>query len=102
MASFPHFVTRGTPSHGHLHDCDSTAESKRNGFVPLRRPSPKILSVRYCGAGIALLSAGRAAMSYVWSQRFRENGMPLYALEDSRPELPPEGKYWIAPNATLI
>jgi len=28
--------------------------------------------------------------------------MPLYALEDWRPELPPEGQYWIAPNATLI
>ena len=28
--------------------------------------------------------------------------MPLYALEDWRPELPPEGEYWIAPNATLI
>jgi carbonic anhydrase/acetyltransferase-like protein (isoleucine patch superfamily) len=28
--------------------------------------------------------------------------MPLYALDDWRPELPPEGEYWIAPNATLI
>ena len=28
--------------------------------------------------------------------------MPLYALEDWRPELPPQGEYWIAPNATLI
>jgi carbonic anhydrase/acetyltransferase-like protein (isoleucine patch superfamily) len=28
--------------------------------------------------------------------------MPLYALDDWRPELPPEGQYWIAPNATLI
>ena len=28
--------------------------------------------------------------------------MPLYALDDWHPELPPEGKYWIAPNATLI
>jgi carbonic anhydrase/acetyltransferase-like protein (isoleucine patch superfamily) len=28
--------------------------------------------------------------------------MPLYALNDWRPELPPEGQYWIAPNATLI
>jgi carbonic anhydrase/acetyltransferase-like protein (isoleucine patch superfamily) len=28
--------------------------------------------------------------------------MPLYALEDWRPELPPAGEYWIAPNATLI
>lgn len=28
--------------------------------------------------------------------------MPLYALEEWRPELPPKGQYWIAPNATLI
>ena len=28
--------------------------------------------------------------------------MPLYALDDWRPELPPEGEYWLAPNATLI
>jgi carbonic anhydrase/acetyltransferase-like protein (isoleucine patch superfamily) len=28
--------------------------------------------------------------------------MPLYALNDWRPELPPEGEYWIAPNASLI
>ena len=28
--------------------------------------------------------------------------MPLYALDDWRPELPPEGQYWIAPDATLI
>ena len=28
--------------------------------------------------------------------------MPLFALGDSRPELPPDGDYWIAPNATLI
>ena len=28
--------------------------------------------------------------------------MPLYALDDWRPELPPEGEYWIAPNASLI
>jgi carbonic anhydrase/acetyltransferase-like protein (isoleucine patch superfamily) len=28
--------------------------------------------------------------------------MPLYALDDWRPELPPAGQYWIAPNATLI
>jgi carbonic anhydrase/acetyltransferase-like protein (isoleucine patch superfamily) len=28
--------------------------------------------------------------------------MPLYALDDWRPELPPEGEYWIAPDATLI
>jgi len=28
--------------------------------------------------------------------------MPLYALQDWRPELPAEDEYWIAPNATLI
>ena len=28
--------------------------------------------------------------------------MPLYALEDRKPVLPPEGRYWIAPTATLI
>jgi carbonic anhydrase/acetyltransferase-like protein (isoleucine patch superfamily) len=28
--------------------------------------------------------------------------MPIYALEDRVPQLPPEGRYWVAPNATLI
>jgi carbonic anhydrase/acetyltransferase-like protein (isoleucine patch superfamily) len=28
--------------------------------------------------------------------------MPLYSLEGRRPALPPEGLYWIAPNACLI
>ena len=28
--------------------------------------------------------------------------MPIYALEDIQPELPPEGRYWVAPNAVLI
>jgi len=28
--------------------------------------------------------------------------LPIYALDDKRPLLPPEGRYWIAPNATLI
>jgi carbonic anhydrase/acetyltransferase-like protein (isoleucine patch superfamily) len=28
--------------------------------------------------------------------------MPLYALDDWRPELPAHGEYWIAPNASLI
>lgn len=28
--------------------------------------------------------------------------MPIYALDDWRPELPPDGDYWLAPNATLI
>jgi carbonic anhydrase/acetyltransferase-like protein (isoleucine patch superfamily) len=28
--------------------------------------------------------------------------MPVYALDGNRPELPPEGQYWIAPDAVLI
>jgi carbonic anhydrase/acetyltransferase-like protein (isoleucine patch superfamily) len=28
--------------------------------------------------------------------------MPIYALNDMTPELPPEGEYWIAPNAIVI
>lgn len=28
--------------------------------------------------------------------------MPLYALDGVSPELPPEGEYWIAPDAVLI
>jgi carbonic anhydrase/acetyltransferase-like protein (isoleucine patch superfamily) len=28
--------------------------------------------------------------------------MPIYALEDAVPELPPEGDYWVAPDAVLI
>ncbi|HEY1708303.1 MAG TPA: gamma carbonic anhydrase family protein [Rhizomicrobium sp.] len=28
--------------------------------------------------------------------------MPIYALNDTAPELPPEGQYWIAPSAVLI
>jgi len=28
--------------------------------------------------------------------------MAIYALEDTAPELPPEGQYWVAPNAVLI
>ncbi len=28
--------------------------------------------------------------------------MPVYALDGVKPQLPPEGRYWIAPNATLI
>jgi carbonic anhydrase/acetyltransferase-like protein (isoleucine patch superfamily) len=28
--------------------------------------------------------------------------MAIYALDDWRPELPPEGEYWLAPTATLI
>jgi len=28
--------------------------------------------------------------------------MPIYALNDASPELPPEGEYWVAPNAVLI
>ena len=32
----------------------------------------------------------------------KEKIMAIYALDDWRPELPPEGQYWIAPGATLI
>jgi carbonic anhydrase/acetyltransferase-like protein (isoleucine patch superfamily) len=28
--------------------------------------------------------------------------MPIYAVDGIRPELPPEGEYWIAPDAVLI
>ncbi|HUO89504.1 MAG TPA: gamma carbonic anhydrase family protein [Rhizomicrobium sp.] len=28
--------------------------------------------------------------------------MPIYALEDATPDLPPEGDYWVAPTAVLI
>jgi carbonic anhydrase/acetyltransferase-like protein (isoleucine patch superfamily) len=28
--------------------------------------------------------------------------MPVYSLGDARPDLPGEGEYWIAPNATVI
>src|ERR1700744_4398752 len=28
--------------------------------------------------------------------------MPIYALDDAVPELPPEGDYWVVPNAVLI
>ena len=28
--------------------------------------------------------------------------MPIYALNDRKPQLPPQGRYWIAPNASLI
>ena len=28
--------------------------------------------------------------------------MPIYALEDIEPELPPAGEYWVAPTAVLI
>ena len=28
--------------------------------------------------------------------------MPIYSLGDARPDLPADGEYWIAPNATVI
>jgi carbonic anhydrase/acetyltransferase-like protein (isoleucine patch superfamily) len=28
--------------------------------------------------------------------------VPIYALNDWTPELPPEGEYWVAPNAVII
>jgi carbonic anhydrase/acetyltransferase-like protein (isoleucine patch superfamily) len=30
------------------------------------------------------------------------NLMPIYALDDVEPELPPEGQYWVAPTAVLV
>jgi carbonic anhydrase/acetyltransferase-like protein (isoleucine patch superfamily) len=35
-------------------------------------------------------------------QSERTHAMPLYALDGIKPELPPEGSFWIAPNAVLI
>ncbi|MBE9603726.1 gamma carbonic anhydrase family protein [Acetobacteraceae bacterium H6797] len=28
--------------------------------------------------------------------------MPLYALDETQPQLPPEGRYWVAPDAHVI
>ena len=28
--------------------------------------------------------------------------MTIYALADKKPQLPPEGEYWVAPNAMVI
>jgi len=28
--------------------------------------------------------------------------MNVYELGDKKPQLPPEGEYWVAPNATLV
>jgi carbonic anhydrase/acetyltransferase-like protein (isoleucine patch superfamily) len=28
--------------------------------------------------------------------------MPIYALDDAEPELPPDGEYWVAPTAVLV
>jgi carbonic anhydrase/acetyltransferase-like protein (isoleucine patch superfamily) len=28
--------------------------------------------------------------------------MPIYALADAEPELPPEGEYWVAPTAVIV
>ena len=28
--------------------------------------------------------------------------MPIYALDNAEPEFPPEGQYWVAPDAILI
>jgi carbonic anhydrase/acetyltransferase-like protein (isoleucine patch superfamily) len=28
--------------------------------------------------------------------------LPIYALDDVKPQLPPEGRYWIAPTASVI
>src|SRR5690606_7809555 len=33
---------------------------------------------------------------------FRRGSMPVYAIGDTKPILPPEGEYWIAPNAEVM
>lgn len=36
------------------------------------------------------------------NSQLRVAGMSVYALGDAKPELPSEGEFWIAPNATVI
>jgi carbonic anhydrase/acetyltransferase-like protein (isoleucine patch superfamily) len=33
---------------------------------------------------------------------FSGNCMPIYALDNVEPDLPPEGEYWVAPTAILV
>jgi carbonic anhydrase/acetyltransferase-like protein (isoleucine patch superfamily) len=35
-------------------------------------------------------------------RRHLEFAMPIYALDGVAPELPPDGQYWIAPNAVVL
>jgi carbonic anhydrase/acetyltransferase-like protein (isoleucine patch superfamily) len=35
-------------------------------------------------------------------ETFDGHCMPIYALDDAEPELPPEGEYWVAPTAVLV
>ncbi len=44
----------------------------------------------------------KPASDVLWAKTSPGDSMTLYALQDWRPELPAEGQYWIAPNATLI
>jgi carbonic anhydrase/acetyltransferase-like protein (isoleucine patch superfamily) len=39
---------------------------------------------------------------YARAKRSDGHDMPIYALEDAEPELPPKGQYWVAPNAVLV
>jgi carbonic anhydrase/acetyltransferase-like protein (isoleucine patch superfamily) len=45
---------------------------------------------------------GHSAAKLFESPLSKEKTMPIYALDDAVPELPPEGDYWIAPNAVVI
>src|SRR4029078_9946860 len=49
----------------------------------------------------ALLPSSRA-MFYCGDVTCQEMHMPMYELGDSRPVVPAEGEYWVAPNASLI
>ena len=42
------------------------------------------------------------ALSQYTRKIFTGNRMPIYALDDVEPELPPEGEYWVAPTAVLV
>ena len=71
------------------------------------------------GAGLAELAvdlsllvavfAGRGALTWAFevagrrgAATCREPTMPIHALEGVTPDLPPEGRYWVAPTATVI
>ena len=60
---------------------------------------PAVCPIRGAGAKLALREIrchnGAANLD-------PESPMPIYALDDATPELPPEGQYWVAPNAVLI
>src|ERR1700722_14611915 len=56
--------------------------------ISTARNSPRALDQR----------AWRCSFSPAW----RVSAMPLYSLNGRRPTLPPEGFFWIAPNASVI